>query len=195
MRIIAGSAKGKTLISPPDARTRPTSDRAREGLFSSLISEFSSLTGLSFLDLFAGSGAVGVEALSRGAKLVHAVESEGDMGNVAISNFQLVNSPAGSYRVFHTKAERFLESDHANEKSQYDIIFMDPPYELSNAAIEELLATILSRGLLRPHGIIAIERESKGAPFTWPTPLEEIKVRSYGQGSIYYGGYSASVLP
>ena len=195
MRIIAGSAKGKTLISPPDARTRPTSDRAREGLFSSLISEFSSLTGLSFLDLFAGSGAVGVEALSRGAKLVHAVESEGDMGNVAISNFQLVNSPAGSYRVFHTKAERFLESDHANEKSQYDIIFIDPPYELSNAAIEELLATILSRGLLRPHGIIAIERESKGAPFTWPTTLEEIKVRSYGQGSIYYGGYSASVLP
>jgi len=132
MRIIAGSAKGKTLISPPDARTRPTSDRAREGLFSSLISEFSSLTGLTFLDLFAGSGAVGVEALSRGAKLVHAVESEGDMGNVAISNFQLVNSPAGSYRVFHTKAERFLESDHANEKSQYDIIFIDPPYELQS---------------------------------------------------------------
>ncbi len=195
MRIIAGSAKGKVLISPPDSRTRPTSDRAREGLFSSLDSEFESLVGLNFLDLFAGSGAVGVEAYSRGAAIVHAVESEGDMGNVAISNFQLVKSAAGSYRVFHTKVDRFLESDHAGEKGRYDIIFMDPPYELSNGVIEELLATIVAKNLLQPRGIIAIERESKGKAFTWPAELEEIKVRSYGQGSIYYGGYSASVLP
>ena len=195
MRIIAGSAKGKTLISPPDTRTRPTSDRAREGLFSSLDSEFESLVGLNFLDLFAGSGAVGVEAYSRGAAVVHAVESEGDMGNVAISNFQLVKSEAGSYRVFHTKVDRFLVSDHAGEKGRYDIIFMDPPYELSNGVIEELLATIVAKNLLQPRGIIAIERESKSKAFTWPAELEEIKVRSYGQGSIYYGGYSASVLP
>jgi 16S rRNA (guanine966-N2)-methyltransferase len=195
MRIIAGSAKGKTLFSPPDTRTRPTSDRAREGLFSSLISEFSSLEGLHFLDLFAGSGAVGVEALSRGAAIVHAVESDGDMGNIAINNFQLVKPAAGSYRVFHTKADRFLESEHATEKGGYDIIFMDPPYELSNNAIEELLQTIAERGILHKSGMIAIERVSKGKPFTWPNGFEEIKVRSYGQGSIFYGGYSASVLP
>ena len=194
MRIIAGSAKGKVLISPPDSRTRPTSDRAREGLFSSLESEFSSLVGLTFLDLFAGSGAVGVEALSRGATVVHSVESEGDVGAISISNFQLVKSAAGSYRVFHSKAERFLESDQAAQKDKYDIIFMDPPYEISNAAIEDLLKIIVTRELLQPHGIVAIERESKSAPFTWPHPLEAIKVRSYGQGSIYYGGYSATVL-
>jgi 16S rRNA (guanine966-N2)-methyltransferase len=194
MRIIAGSAKGKVLISPPDSRTRPTSDRAREGLFSSLESEFSSLVGLTFLDLFAGSGAVGVEALSRGAAVVHSVESEGDVGAISISNFQLVKSAAGSYRVFHSKAERFLESDQAAQKDKYDIIFMDPPYEISNAAIEDLLKIIVTRELLQPHGIVAIERESKSAPFTWPHPLEAIKVRSYGQGSIYYGGYSATVL-
>jgi len=195
LRIIAGSAKGKSLISPPDDRTRPTSDRAREGLFSSLVSEFSSLSGLSFLDLFAGSGAVAVEALSRGAAIVHAVESDGDMGNVAIANSHLVKSPAGIFRLFHTKSERFLASDQANEKGQYDIIFMDPPYDLSNHDVEELLQLILARDLLQPRGIIAIERESKNKPFTWPTGMEEIKVRSYGQGSIYYGGYSASVLP
>jgi 16S rRNA (guanine966-N2)-methyltransferase len=114
MRIIAGSAKGKTLNSPPDARTRPTSDRAREGLFSSLLSEFSSLSGLHFLDLFAGSGAVGVEALSRGAAIVHAVEADGDMGNLTIKNFQLAKQAEGSYRVFHTKVERFLESEHGS---------------------------------------------------------------------------------
>jgi 16S rRNA (guanine966-N2)-methyltransferase len=195
MRIIAGSAKGKTLFSPPGSKTRPTSDRAREGLFSSLVSEFSTLSGLHFLDLFAGSGAVGVEALSRGAMVVHAVESDGDMGNVAINNFKLVPLPRGEYRVFHTKAEKFLESENSSDKSRYDIIFMDPPYELSNTAIEEMLKTIVERGLLQPVGIIAIERKSKGRPFLWPGELKELKVRSYGQGSIYYGGYSASVLP
>lgn len=195
MRIIAGSAKGKTLNSPPDTRTRPTSDRAREGLFSSLLSEFSSLSGLHFLDLFAGSGAVGVEALSRGAALVHAVEADGDMGNLAIKNFQLVKPAEGSYRVFHTKADRFLESEHATEKGGYDIIFMDPPYELPNDTIEELLEGIASREILNRQGIVAVEREGKRSPFAWPSTFEEIKVRSYGQGSIYYGGYSASVLP
>ena len=195
MRIIAGIAKGKTLFSPPGSKSRPTSDRAREGLFSSLVSEFSTLSGLNFLDLFAGSGAVGVEALSRGAMIVHAVESDGDLGNVTISNFKLVQSPPGTYRVFHTKAERFLESEKSSDIGRYDIIFMDPPYDLSNTAIEEMLKTIVERGLLQSVGIIAIERKSKARPFLWPVELQELKVRSYGQGSIYYGGHSASVLP
>jgi len=195
MRIIAGSAKGKTLISPPDSRTRPTSDRAREGLFSSLESEFSSLEGLHFLDLFAGSGAVGVEALSRGAGVVHSVESESSVESVAIKNFQCVKTATGTFRVFHTSAERFLASDNATEKGRYDIIFMDPPYELSNQSIEELLEVIKTRDLLALRGVLAIERKSKSSPFTWPVGMEEIKVRSYGQGSIFYGGYSASVLP
>ena len=195
MRIIAGSAKGKTLFSPPDLRTRPTSDRAREGLFSSLVSEFSTLTGIHFLDLFAGSAAVGVEALSRGAELVHAVESDGDMGNVAISNFKLVKAPLGRFQVFHTTSVKFLESASASESGKYDIIFMDPPYGLSNDDIFELLEAIRSHDLLQPHGIIAVERESKGSPFSWPSGMAEFKVRSYGQGCIYYGGYSASVLP
>lgn len=195
MRIIAGSAKGKTLISPPDLRTRPTSDRAREGLFSSLVSEFSSLSGLHFLDLFAGSGAVGVEALSRGATVVHAVESDGDMGNVAIGNFNLVHASVGKFRVFHTTAAKFLHSESAGESGKYDIIFMDPPYDLSNGVILELLEVVKNRVLLQPRGIIAIERESKSSPFSWPAGMVDLKVRSYGQGSIFYGGYSASVLP
>lgn len=195
MRIIAGGAKGKTLFSPPGTKSRPTSDRAREGLFSSLISEFSSLFGLRFLDLFAGSGAVGVEALSRGAKIVHAVEDDGEIGNVAINNFKLVQSSQGKYRLFHTKVEKFLESDIACEDGGYDVIFMDPPYELSNQDIESMLKTIVERSLLHPAGVIAIERESKSPSFTWPSMLTELKVRSYGQGSIYYGVHSASVLP
>lgn len=196
MRIIAGSAKGKTLLSPTDTRVRPTSDRAREGLFSSLESSFGSLDDLLFLDLFAGSGAVGVEALSRGARTVHAVEAEGEVGNLAIANFQLIKNPVGKYRVFHMKAFGFLQSEHPirSDGSKYDIIFMDPPYNVSNEEIELLLQTIVDRDLLAPRGLIAIERETKGRPFIWPASLELEKIRSYGQGSIFYGGYSASVL-
>jgi len=190
MRIISGSGKGKRLNSPEDERVRPTSDRAREGLFSSLESEFGSLTDLYFLDLFAGSGAVGVEALSRGAEIVHAVEEE--VGELTASNFALLSHPVGQYKVFRNRADRFLESDAA---LRYDIIFMDPPYEMSNEEITELLETIKERNLIQPRGIITIERRSKSAPFTWPDGMECEKVRSYGQGSMFYGGYSASVLP
>lgn len=190
MRIIAGSAKGKKLNSPEDERVRPTSDRAREGLFSSLESAFGSLTDLYFLDLFAGSGAVGVEALSRGAEIVHAVEDE--VSELTTSNFALVGKGVGKYKVFKNRAKRFLESDAA---LKYDIIFMDPPYEISNEEITELLQIIKERNLIQPRGIITIERRTKTAPFTWPEGMECEKVRSYGQGSMFYGGYSASVLP
>jgi 16S rRNA (guanine966-N2)-methyltransferase len=122
MRIIAGSGKGKNLTSPSGDGVRPTSDRAREGLFSSLESEFTSMADLNFLDLFAGSGAVGVEALSRGAALVHAVEMDAETVDIAISNFKLLDEPSRKHKVFHSRAARFLESDFP---VKYDIIFMD----------------------------------------------------------------------
>jgi 16S rRNA (guanine966-N2)-methyltransferase len=191
MRIIAGLAKGKLLNSPP-ARTRPTSDRAKEGLFSSLESEFGSIEELCVLDLFAGSGAVGVEALSRGAKLVHAVEKDVVTSDVAISNFRMVKNASGDFHLFKMSALAYVESPRA---VGYDIIFMDPPYEVENESIEQMLAAIHKNHLLLPGGLIAIERASKGNPFTWPRPFIAEKIRSYGQGSIFYGVDSASVLP
>ena len=191
MRIIAGAAKGKTLLSPPET-TRPTSDRAREGLFSSLESEFGSIDGLNFLDLFSGSGAVGAEALSRGAAEVYSVEQHEFTAALAENNFQSIKNVDGSFHVIATSAHRFL-STAAN--IDFDIIFMDPPYNLDNQEIEEMLAIISERGLLRAHGLIAVERETKNKPFTWPAPFELEKIRSYGQGSIFYGGRPASVLP
>jgi 16S rRNA (guanine966-N2)-methyltransferase len=190
MRIIAGAGKGKPLNSPTGAGVRPTSDRAREGLFSSLESSFDSIVDLVFLDLFAGSGAVGVEALSRGASLVHAVEADADTAEIAISNFRLLNEPSRKHKVFHSRAARFLQSEFP---VKYDIIFMDPPYDMPNSDIEDLIDTIMVRDLLQPRGMIAIERVSKGEPFIWPARMELEKIRSYGQGSIFYGGYSATV--
>ena len=188
MRIIGGSAKGKNLFSPSD-KTRPTSDRAREGLFSSLESEFGSMRDLAFLDLFAGSGAVCVEALSRGANLVVAVESHQPTTKIIEKNFNLVNQASGKYEVENLDVMKFVASPNNN----FDIIFIDPPYELENKSIEKILREIAVNNLLKPNGIIAIERDSKSKEFIWPAPFAQTKVRSYGQGSIYYGGYSASV--
>jgi 16S rRNA (guanine966-N2)-methyltransferase len=195
LRIIAGSSKGKALSSPIDLRTRPTSDRAREGLFSSLESEFGSITGLYFLDLFCGSGAVGVEALSRGAELVIAVDSDPVVSTIAMVNFSIVDGFERQSKVFSVPVEEYVKSVSRSSDYRFDIIFMDPPYDLANETIEQLLQAIDERQLLQPKGVIAVERRSKDFPFTWPVSMEGIKIRSYGQGSIYYGNYSASVLP
>lgn len=185
MRVIAGMGKGRKLFSPPSI-TRPTSDRAREGLFSSLISTFGSLDGLNFLDLFAGSGAVGVEALSRGAGLVESVESNPTSANVCKQNFELLsnNEGIGKFKVYEKSVFEFL-NHFAN--NSYEIIYIDPPYEATNAEVEKILKKILTLNLLSKHGIIAIERDGKSVAFTWPEGLVEQKIRSYGAGSIHYG--------
>jgi len=188
MRIIAGIGKGRKLFSPPSI-TRPTSDRAREGLFSSLISTFGTLDGLHFLDLFAGSGAVGVEALSRGAGLVESVESNPVSAEVCEKNFELLkNQPdLGKFKVYETTTFEYL--NHLANK-QFEIIFLDPPYEVTNIEIEKILRKIQSNNLLSKFGVIAIERDAKGAAFTWPEGFEEVKIRSYGQGAIHYGSHA-----
>ena len=185
MRIIAGIGKGRKLFSPPSI-TRPTSDRAREGLFSSLISTFGTLEGLHFLDLFAGSGAVGVEALSRGAALVEAVESNSESADVCEENFALLSSltGVGKFKVHNKTVFEFLNHTASNP---YEIIYIDPPYEVANSEIEKILKKIVSLNLLSKFGVIAIERDGKVKAFTWPPSLTELKVRSYGAGSIHYG--------
>ena len=140
MRVIAGIGKGRKLFSPPSI-TRPTSDRAREGLFSSLISTFGTLEGLHFLDLFAGSGAVGVEALSRGTALVEAVESNSVSADVCEENFALLSSLSGigKFKVHNKTVFEFLNHTASNP---YEIIYIDPPYEVANSEIEKILKKI-----------------------------------------------------
>lgn len=185
MRIIAGLGKGRKLFSPPDI-TRPTSDRAREGLFSTLISKFGTLSGIKFLDLFAGSGAVGIEALSRGVSLVEAVESNPESAKVCLQNFELISNleGMGEFKLHTNSVFEFLNH---NVSKKYEIIFLDPPYTLANSEIEKILKKIISLKILSHNGVIAIERNGKTQSFNWPPGLSEIKVRSYGAGSIYYG--------
>ena len=184
MRVIAGMAKGRNLISPI-GRTRPTSDRAREALFSSLESEFGSFNNLSMLDLYCGSGAVGVEALSRGAAIVTAIDNDEKATNIARQNFEIIEKLAGigTYSVITMSAGKFLDKP---ADFSYDIVFLDPPYELPNNEIEKNLSSLMSNKYLKPSTVIAIERDSKSRPLTWPTGLSEVKERKYGAATIYY---------
>jgi len=184
MRIIAGLAKGRNLISPQGA-VRPTSDRAREALFSTLESEFGSLSDINFLDLYCGSGAVSAEALSRGAGFVQAVDKEEKVTAVARSNHELLkNIPGiGSSSVITMAASRFLERP---AEVKFDIVFLDPPYDLSDVEVSKVLQALVSNGFMKTGSVVAIERDSKRAPIQWPGGLLPLKERRYGAATIFY---------
>jgi 16S rRNA (guanine966-N2)-methyltransferase len=151
-----------------------------------LISTFSSLVGLNFLDLYAGSGAVGVEALSRGAALVEVVESNPMSAQVCEDNFAPISKLAGIGK-FKVHAKTVFEFLNQTARSSYDIIYLDPPYEVDNVEVEKILKKIVNLGLLSKSGVMAIERDAKAGSFAWPDGLSELKVRSYGAGAIHYG--------
>lgn len=188
MRIIAGVSKGRTLGSVAGA-TRPTSDRAREGLFSSLTSEFGDFLGLNFLDLFGGSGAIGLEALSRGASIVHVVERDANAQKTIENNFELVkkNQPVGNFHLYSMSAQRFV-ADPPKEK--YHIVYIDPPFDFTNMEIEEVLEKLLRGDFLKDDALIAVERTAKGSNFSWPQGFSPARERNYGAASIFYGNYT-----
>ena len=188
MRIIAGVAKGRTLGTVAGA-TRPTSDRAREGLFSSLLSEFGDFLGLHVLDLFGGSGAIGLEGLSRGASLVHIVEKDVDAQKTIENNFELVNKnkPVGKFHLYSMSAQRFV-SDLPKEK--YHIVYVDPPFDFSDAEVEEILTKLHVGAFLKDDALIAVERTSKRSNFSWPQGFNAVRERNYGQATIFYGNYT-----
>lgn len=184
MRIIAGVAKGRTL-STVSGTTRPTSDRAREGLFSSLLSEFGDFLGLNFLDLFAGSGAIALEALSRGASLVHCVEKDERANKTILTNSELLMSskPAGKFHLYSMSVQKFLEQPKTTD---YHIIYVDPPYDFPDGDLYACLSTLKSGGFLHADAVIAVERASKRSAFEWPEGYEALRERNYGQAVIYY---------
>jgi len=185
MRIIAGLAKGRVLSAVAGA-TRPTSDRAREGLFSSLISEFGDFVGLHILDLFAGSGAIGLEALSRGAEIVHAVEKDEASGRTIKTNAELVSKSGvtGSFHTYSMSVQKFLETP---PPSTYDIVYLDPPYDFSDSDLYACLTNLYVSNFLRRDALIAVERAIRSRSVQWPNGYEALRERKYGQAAIYYG--------
>jgi 16S rRNA (guanine966-N2)-methyltransferase len=186
-RVIAGEAGGRRLAVPSGSTTRPTSDRAREGLFASLLSELGTFDGKRVLDLYAGSGAIGLEALSRGAERVLLVESDARAATVIKANVAAVALPGATVAV--DRVERLLSRPSALTGG-YDVVVADPPYALDEAAVTRVL-TLLEGGWLADGALVVIERATRSVPPDWPPGYLPSKSRRYGEATFWYGWYGS----
>ncbi|MER6285726.1 16S rRNA (guanine(966)-N(2))-methyltransferase RsmD [Streptomyces sviceus] len=183
-RVIAGTAGGRRLAVPPGNGTRPTSDRAREGLFSTWQSLLGGpLAGERVLDLYAGSGAVGLEALSRGASHTLLVEADARAARTIRENVRNIGLPGAEVRA--GKAEQIIRTGAPTEP--YDLVFLDPPYRVTDHDLREILLTLRTEHWLTPDALVTVERSTRGGEFQWPPGFDAVKARRYGEGTFWYG--------
>ncbi|MEV6025124.1 16S rRNA (guanine(966)-N(2))-methyltransferase RsmD [Streptomyces sp. NPDC052036] len=183
-RVIAGRAGGRRLAVPPGNGTRPTSDRAREGLFSTWQSLLGGpLEGERVLDLYAGSGAVGLEALSRGAGHTLLVEADARAARIVRENVRALGLPGAEVRA--GKAEQIIRTPAPEQP--YDLAFLDPPYAVSDDDLREILLTLRAEAWLAADALVTVERSTRGGEFRWPDGFEAIRARRYGEGTFWYG--------
>ncbi|MER5532120.1 16S rRNA (guanine(966)-N(2))-methyltransferase RsmD [Streptomyces mirabilis] len=183
-RVIAGRAGGRRLAVPPGTGTRPTSDRAREGLFSTWRSLLGGpLEGERVLDLYAGSGAVGLEALSRGAGHALLVEADARAARIIRENVKTLGLPGAEVR--SGKAEQIIQGSAPTDP--YDLVFLDPPYAVSDDDLREILLTLRTQGWLAAEALVTVERSTRGGEFSWPDGFDAIRARRYGEGTFWYG--------
>jgi len=181
-RIIGGSAGGRRINAPRGSSTRPTSDRVREALFSAVESWCGSLDGLRVLDLYAGSGAVGLEARSRGAGVVTMVEHDRKTAALIADNVKALGFSRADV-VTAAVATALARPPVA----PYDLVFLDPPYPLSDQAVEDDLRALVDNEWLVPGALVVIERSSRGAGPKWPPGLVAEREKRYGETTLWYG--------
>ena len=191
-RIIAGAAGGTTLVSVPGSLTRPTTDRVKEALFSRL-DAFEVISDARVLDLYAGSGSLGVESASRGAQSVDLVESDGKASEVCQRNADLVNTVAGRkvVTVHRSKVDSFL--DRAQAAVRWDLVFLDPPYPLDEPGLGGVLAKLLPH--LAEGAVVVVERSSRTPEPSWPDGMERFAERKYGETKLWFAEPGAEAGP
>lgn len=180
-RIIAGSAGGRRLKTPTGDSTRPTSDRVREALFSAIDAGIGSISGLRFLDLYAGSGAVGLEAMSRGAGVVTLVEHNRRTASLIRSNAMALGFTDAE--VITSSVSRALTQP---PRAPYDLAFLDPPYPLPTSEVREALSALLDHDWLVRDALVVVERSTR-TEFSWPDGFEAARSKKYGETSLWYG--------
>jgi 16S rRNA (guanine966-N2)-methyltransferase len=180
-RIVGGEARGRRLAVPPRG-TRPTSDRAREALFNTLNTEME-LGGARVLDLYAGSGAVGLEALSRGAESAVFVESDHKAAAVLQENINGLG--LGVATVHRCTVETYLAAAGADEP--FDLIFADPPYAVAANHVAAMLMSLADQRWVVKGGIVVVERSARDPGPPWPSEIKAMKQRRYGEGCLWYG--------
>jgi 16S rRNA (guanine966-N2)-methyltransferase len=195
-RIIAGSARGRRIAVPPSG-VRPTSDRVREALFSSVESKLGPLGGIRLVDLYAGSGAIGLEALSRGASHVLLVEKDRKALEVVKANIVTVGLPnAVALGTDVTSLTSLTPPPSA--VAPYDVAFLDPPYDVPDDVVEGVLVGLAGHGWLDDGSLVVVEREKprRGSGFAWPDGYEPGRDKDYGgtrvRTALWYGRRAGS---
>lgn len=184
-RIIAGRLKGRRLTAPKGQATRPTSDRVRESLFSRL-ETLIDLDGSRVLDLYAGTGALGVEAVSRGAVDVRLVEQH--RPTAALIGRNLVQLGVTDVaRVVNAPVERVL--GRGPGAGAFDLVLADPPYPLGEETIGRMLDCLVVQGWLAPGAVVVIERSARSPEPSWPLGFEPEKSRVYGDTAIHLASW------
>lgn len=174
-RIVAGAAKGRQ-IKVPASGTRPTSERVREALFSRL-DHRGYVKDCSFLDLYAGSGAIGLEAASRGAKFVECVESSSKAARIIEAN-------ARGLKLGVTVSHMRVESRMAQPCGRlFDVVFIDPPYDLEEGKLAAILAKLTN--VLADDGVVVVERSSRSPEPVWPEGITLTDERAFGDTRIF----------
>ncbi len=186
MRVIAGTVGGRKLLAPKGTRVRPTSDRVKEALFSILLSRLGNISSLKILDLFAGTGNLGIEALSRGADQIVFVDSSPESASIIRSNLILAGF-ADKAEVICADAVRSLKQLQ-QRRVHFDIVFLDPPYR-ETALLQAALKEIASQTILSPGGIVVIETNKGNSPLH-PDELTILDRRIYGDTAIIILGAS-----
>ncbi|KOA56396.1 16S rRNA (guanine(966)-N(2))-methyltransferase RsmD [Bifidobacterium animalis] len=186
MRVITGRFKGVPLTTPR-SETRPTTDRTKEAMFSRLDST-GILAGARVLDLFGGTGALGIEALSRGANELTVVEASGPAAKlIAHTLTALRRNPAWeeemSAHIVHAKAERYAAKAKVGEP--FDVVLIDPPYAFSTADCERLLCDLTARDLVARDGMIVLERSVRTERPEAPAGWQITDARDYGETAVY----------
>ncbi len=187
-RIVGGTWGGRRLVTPAGETTRPTAEKVRAALASSLYST-GGLDGARVLDLYAGSGALGLELVSRGASSAVFVEHDRAALTALRANIAALGAsvPAGPAGLTVVPGDVAAFAARSAGVGPFDVVVADPPYDLTTDVLADVLTGLCRAGLLAPHADLVIERGRKSGPPDWPEPLEGVRTKKYGDTLLCYG--------